>query len=165
MPTVEQIDRTVKRASHVLTVHVRSSIAEAARKMRDHDVGCLVVTSGSHVLGILTERDILSKVIARSRSPDATVVRDVMTQQVIACNRDTSITRARRLMAEYRIRHLPVIEKGVAVGMISSRDVLAHQLSEAKAKLRKQSKLLQELETEYPGITKLEKDRSGRLII
>jgi CBS domain-containing protein len=57
------------------------------------------------------------------------------------------------------------VDDGVLVGMISSRDILAHQLSAARAIVREQSKFIQELEMEYPGITSIRKDHSGRVVI
>jgi CBS domain-containing protein len=165
MPATEQIEQVVRQAGQVLWVSSQSKVIEAAQKMRDHDVGCLVVLDRGRVIGILTERDIISKVVARSRSPEATHVEEAMSRQVIVCTLDTPITKAQRIMAEHGIRHLPVVQDGAPIGMISIRDVLDHQFAAVKAIVRQQSKVLRMLEEEYPGITKLEKDRSGRVIL
>jgi len=164
--TVNQIERYAKRAGRVLTVSSRSSVSDAARMMRDHQVGSLVVVNEKgEVLGILTERDVINLVVASSRNPAGTPVQEVMTREVISCLPETTVTKAQRIMAQYGIRHLPIIEEGVAVGMISTRDVMAHQLSEAENLARRQSEILNDLESEYPGITKLRRDGSGRIVL
>ena len=165
MTTVKQIERMVRREGHVLTISTKDSVADAAKRMNENDIGSLIVmNTRSSIVGILTERDIIGKVVAQAKDPTATNVTEVMTKQVVACGLDTSVTKAQRIMAEYGIRHLPIIEEGVPVGMISSRDVLAHQLSTAEALARQQFAVLQDLEGEYPGITKLQMDNAGRVV-
>jgi len=68
-------------------------------------------------------------------------------------------------MADHNIRHLPIVESGRALGMISSRDVLAHQLATVQAVARQQSKLLHDLEHQHPGISHIVKDGFGRVVI
>jgi CBS domain-containing protein len=166
MAVVKQIERIVKREGKVLTVDATDNVATAAQRMRDNKVGCLVVLDLSgKIIGIVTERDILGKVVATCASPALTKVTAVMTPKVIACGWDTTITKAQQIMAGNGIRHLPIVDDGVLVGMISSRDILAHQLSAARAIVREQSKFIQELEMEYPGITSIRKDHSGRVVI
>lgn len=163
MPTLRQIGRTVNQTDRVLTIPAGGSVAEAARMMADKEVGCLVVLGNAgQVVGILTERDIITQVVSESEDPESTTVAEVMSTDLIYCSLDTSITKAQRIMTECRIRHLPILEEGVPVGIISSRDVLAHQLSAAQAFSRQQSMLLREIEKEHPGIIKLEADRSNR---
>ena len=68
-------------------------------------------------------------------------------------------------MAKHGIRHLPIVDDGVAVGMISSRDILAQELEASKAVIQHQSAVLKELERTHPGITKLQVSASGRIVI
>lgn len=166
MTTVKQIERAVKGEGQVLTIAAEASVVEAARKMLDNEIGSLVVRNEhGTIVGILTERDVLNQVVAKARNPAGTTVARIMTHKLISCSLGTSIEKAERIMAEFHIRHLPVVEQGVPVGMISSRDVMAHQLSAARALARQQSKVLHELESQHPGITRLQRDRAGRIIL
>lgn len=166
MSTVQSIERVVRKDGRVITVSAETDVVTAARRMHDNQVGCLVVVdSARRIIGIVTERDILSKVVAKAANPATIPVKSIMTDGVISCGMDTSIGRARRIMAQHQIRHLPIIEDGVGLGMISSRDILAHELSTTRAIARHQSKILQELELEFPGITELRRDTAGRVVI
>ncbi len=166
MTTVMQMGQARVREGRILSVLARESVAQAARKMLDHQVGSLVVVDDAGAtVGILTERDIMNQVVAKSRNPQATGVSQVMRRQLICCTPGTTLSRAQRIMAQYGIRHLPIIERGVPVGMISSRDVMAHQLSAARAVARRQSRLLKDLESQYPGISRVRKDAGGRIIL
>jgi signal-transduction protein with cAMP-binding, CBS, and nucleotidyltransferase domain len=166
MVVVEEIDRLFWKNGEVLTIRADETAAEAARKMNAHGVGCLVVVNRrNRVCGILSERDLLRKVIAVSANPAAVTAEDVMTRPVVSCALGTDIDQAEQIMAKHRIRHLPVIEDGVAVGMISSRDIMAKRLQAARAVASSQSRILQHLEGLYPGITSLQVDPTGRVII
>lgn len=165
MSTVGHIERIVKRSGRVLNIHVGDSVAAGARKMSEHQVGCLVVLDQhNNLIGILSERDIISKVVSKAKNPAATPVEEVMTSNVISCGLDMEVAKAQRIMAERGIRHLPIVEDGVPVGMISSRDVMAHELSTTRAVVRRQSRLLKDLESEHPGITHIQTDLAGRII-
>jgi signal-transduction protein with cAMP-binding, CBS, and nucleotidyltransferase domain len=166
MSTVRQIDRMVKHGGDVLTVWMGASVAAAAQKMCANEVGCLIVVDGhSKAIGVITERDVISKVVAKSLDPSGTTVAEAMTAQIISCKFDMTVQQAQQIMSEHGIRHLPIIQNGVPVGMVSSRDVMAHRLSAAEAVVKKQYRILVDLEHEYPGITQLEKDHAGRIVI
>jgi signal-transduction protein with cAMP-binding, CBS, and nucleotidyltransferase domain len=166
MATVGRIDRVVKRKGKVLTIPEQATIKDAANTMREQQVGALVVVNEKNeVVGILTERDIVVQVVASAKNPGATRVADCMTHHVVSCTLNSGISKARSLMAKHGIRHLPIVEDGVAVGMISSRDILAHELEASKAVIRQQGFVLQELERTYPGITRLKVSTSGRIVI
>jgi signal-transduction protein with cAMP-binding, CBS, and nucleotidyltransferase domain len=166
MPTVRQIDRIVKHGGDVLTVWIGASVATAAQKMCANEVGCLIVVDGhSKTIGVITERDVMSKVVAKAFEPSTTTVAEAMTTQVISCKLDTTIQQAQQIMAEHGIRHLPILQNGVPVGMVSSRDIMAYKLGAAEAVVKKQYRILVDLEQSYPGITQLEKDRTGRIVI
>ena len=134
--------------------------------MRDHNVGCLVVVDEMRrVVGILSERDLVTKVVAEMTNTFSVNVSAIMTPNVISCTMQTEIEHASRLMSRHRMRHLPIIEDGVPVGMISSRDIMAHELSATRKVVREQSHLLRDLESINPGITHLERDSAGRIVI
>jgi signal-transduction protein with cAMP-binding, CBS, and nucleotidyltransferase domain len=150
----------------VLTVEEQTTVAEAAQAMQRHQVGCLVaVDSENKIVGILTERDIINEVVARSVDPDKVPICEIMTTEVVCCDTHTTVTKAQEIMARHSIRHLPIVQGGTPVGMISIRDILAHQLSAVQAIVRRQSRVLQHLETQHPGITQLQTDRAGRIVI
>jgi CBS domain-containing protein len=166
MDKVNRVATLLKDQTQVLVVNASHSVAEAAKVMLDHHVGCLVVVdSENKVVGILTERDIVNKVVATCMDPSTTLVSEIATIPVIFCSIDTPLTQAQEMMAQNHIRHLPIVENGVAIGMISSRDVLEYQLSAVKAIIRRQSKAIRSLEDQYPGITEFQTDGAGRIVI
>lgn len=107
----------------------------------------------------------VGKVIGRSMDARRVRVADIMVRKVITCTRQTPDPQAQELMADNDIRHLPVVENGKPVAMISSRDILAHQLAQTQAIAGRQSKILNELEGKHPGISHLTRDQSGRIVI
>ncbi len=164
--SVKTIEQFLRSGSRVLTIEPDATVATAASEMRDHRVGCLiVVNSQGRVIGVVGERDIVARVVAKGLDPAEVRVRDAMTRAVHFVDRTTTLDEAGRIMARSNVRHLPIVEEGVPVGMISSRDVLLHQLATANAKARKGRRVLQELEDEHPGITRLQIDNSGRIVI
>ena len=165
MTQIKQIERCVKRDGKVLTIEEGEPLSAAARKMREHHVGSLVVMNKRRdIIGIVTERDILSAVATREQ-PGLARVSEVMTPKIFACNLRTPIEKAQRVMACNGIRHLPIIEDGLLVGMISSRDILSHQLARSQEIVQMQSQIINDLEKEHPGITDVAKDDSGRVVI
>ncbi len=128
MPTAQTIlDR---KGNDVATVEHASNVLEAAIVMNQRKIGAVVVSDGDRVVGIFTERDILNRVVAGKRSPDATRVGDVMTSPMACCRRDTPIEECRAVMTGKRIRHLRVVEEGQLYGMISSGDILANEVKD-----------------------------------
>ncbi len=132
--TVKTIEQVVKQPHKLLTIKENDTVTQAARKMSDNKVGCLVVLDTQNKFaGVITERDMLAKVMTKSISPDSLSVRDIMTADVISCTMETPIAKVEQLMAEHKIRHVPIIEDGVPIDMVSSRDIIAHQLNSNKA--------------------------------
>lgn len=140
MSTVGQMERLFKRVGKVLTISADAPVVEAAKRMTENGIGCLIVLDGPKIVGICSERDIVGELAMGEGDPAETPVRTTMTSNVISCAPDTEISKARRMMAAHGIRHLPVIVDGVAVGMVSSRDVLAYRLYEASAMLAEAKK-------------------------
>ena len=148
-----QIRRILKPKSDVVTVAADAMIVDAVDQMSRHNVGCVIVVDGEdHIAGILSERDVLMKVIAKRRDPVTTPVRRVMSTTVLHCTRETAIPEAQQTMAHHGIRHLPIVEGGAVIGMISSRDILAHQLSTVASIAHRQTRLLDRLERAFPGM-------------
>ncbi len=166
MSTVSKIERLVRKDGRVITIQESADVTSAAIGMRDNHVGALVVLSiQAKVVGIITDRDLTTKIVASGVDPAESAVRDVMAKTVIFCSPNTPIEKARKAMAQYQIRHIPIIEDGVPVGMISSRDIMAYELQETRQLAEQQTELLQVLEESHPGITDLQKDTTGRLVI
>ncbi|HEX9376427.1 MAG TPA: CBS domain-containing protein [Actinomycetota bacterium] len=114
-----------------VTDRADDTLAEAARKMWQQQTGSLVVTDGDELLGIITERDILKAVA--TGVPLDTRVSDVMTKEVVTAHPGMSLREAAAIMTEKWIRHLPVVDRGSLVGIMSQRDlagVLAGALNE-----------------------------------
>ena len=130
-----------------VTDAAQDSLAEAAARMWNAQTGSLLVMEGEHLLGIVTERDVL-RAIAHGMDPQQVPVKDLMRTDVITVGPQTTLKEAAKLMATKWIRHLPVVEGSRVVGILSQRDltgVLAealhepealHQLVEASALIR-----------------------------
>ena len=136
MSTIEEI--LMVKGPDVVVAPSETSVTQAAKLMAEAKVGSLIVKDGDAVKGIFTERDLLQRVVARGRDPEATGVSEVMSSPVEECRLadDTDMV-ADRLTSRH-IRHLAVIEEGALVGMISLRDVMA-------AKVRDQQQRIQDL--------------------
>ncbi len=101
-----------------------TTIVEAACLMNEHRIGGLaVLDQDDRIVGVFTERDMMTRVVARELNPRETRVGDVMTSPVITCAPDAMLECLRELMREKRIRHVPVVEEGRVLGMISIGDL------------------------------------------
>lgn len=117
------------KGPHVYTIGRQATVLQAALLMNEHKVGALVVTEQDKIEGMFTERDVLRRVVGEQRDPAATRVEDVMTAEVACCTPATSIEEARGSMKTRRIRHLPVVDDGRLLGLISIGDLNAHEMS------------------------------------
>jgi CBS domain-containing protein len=108
----------------VLTVAPEDTLGEVATKMVERGVGSVVVADFGRLIGVLTERDIMKAVAARTHSSDARV-REWMTADPITATADTDVEEAARTMLDNGFRHLPVVDGDRAVGIVSIRDVAA----------------------------------------
>jgi IMP dehydrogenase len=128
MPSVADIIRG--KSSPVAAVGPEDKVHSAVLVMAERRIGSVVVRSGEKVVGIFTERDVLNRVLAQDLDPKATAVRDVMSNPVACCQPATKITECKSVMTEKRLRHLPVVEEGHLVGMVSVGDILAFEAAE-----------------------------------
>jgi CBS domain-containing protein len=108
----------------VLTIEPTVTLGEAARAMRGRDVGAAIVLEDGKLVGIFTERDLL-RAIAESRHPDQHHVRAYMTPDPITLPPDHSPSEAAQIMTERKFRHIPVVEDGELLGIVSIRDLVA----------------------------------------
>lgn len=124
MATVQDI--LIVKGAHVQSVGPEATVLDAALLMNDSKIGSLMVLDGGHVAGIITERDLLQRVVAQRRDPAATLVQDVMTTELVCCRTDTELDEARGVMKNRRIRHLPVVDdERRLLGLISIGDLNA----------------------------------------
>jgi CBS domain-containing protein len=130
MPSVQNIlDR---KGTEVATVDRNKTVLEAARLMNERRIGAVVVTDRDRVVGIFTERDILTRVVALAKDPQTVAVGTVMTSPMACCRRTTRLAECKSVMAGKRIRHLPVVEEGKLFGIISSGDILASEADDQR---------------------------------
>jgi CBS domain-containing protein len=109
----------------VLTVGPNTTVAKAAKLMAQRSVGSVVIVKSKKPLGILTERDLLMKVISTDQKPSAVQVKEIMSSPIITVPPDTEITEALRIMAKNKIRRLPVVTRGNLVGIVTTTDIMA----------------------------------------
>jgi len=146
MTEASRVETMVSGDSGVLIIRAEATVLMAAKKMRRHGIGCLVVIDQEGApIGVVSERDLIEKVLATARNSQQVRVRDVMTDTIISVTTRASIMKAQTLMVKHRIRHLPVIEDGLLLGMISSRDIVGHQLDAVRNILEKQAALCRDL--------------------
>ncbi len=99
------------RIERVHTISKDSTVLEAAHLMNEHHIGSLIITDfHSNIAGIITERDILTRVVAKQLDPAVTQIHKVMTKEVIHCTPDSTLNEVRHLMTDCKVRHIPVID-------------------------------------------------------
>ena len=123
-----------ERPSEIITVNHNSSIKAAADKMFTNKVSCLIVNNeDGEFIGLVTERDIVNRVVASSMDIEKTTIAQIMSTQIISCSPNTPSSEVREIMTVNQIRHLPIIDNGSVVGILSTRDLMARQLLEDRA--------------------------------
>ena len=99
------------------------SVVEAARLMREGDIGSLPITDDEKLVGMITDRDITTRVVAEAADPKMTAVGDVYSQDLVSVEPDQELEEALRLMARHQVRRLPVVEDGRLVGIVAQADI------------------------------------------
>lgn len=123
LPTIEKLMST-----KIYSIGSEKNVRSAAEEMARNQIGSLLVTQEGNYTGIITEVDIIRKVVAKGIDPAATTVRTVMTSPLITIEADRSVLDANDLMEQKKIRHIGVTRNGKIIGMVSIRDFL-HPLS------------------------------------
>ncbi len=134
MVTIKQI--LDKKGRRCLTVSPLATIYHALELMAEHDIGALVVTDNDKVVGMFTERDYARKIALHGRSSKDTVVKDMMTTDVVVVSPDKTIDDAMQLMTEFRTRHLPVMEGDHLEGLVSIGDVVNNIIKVQKSTIQ-----------------------------
>lgn len=106
-----------------VTLKAQAPVVEAAKKMKERDIGAVIVLDGDEVCGVVTDRDLVVRVIADGRDPSGVRLHDVCSRELASVSPDDDLTRAGKLMRERAVRRLPVVENGRPVGILSMGDL------------------------------------------
>ena len=129
--------RDLIKDRRLYSVDAARTVVEAARYMMEHNIGAVPVMRAGDLVGILSERDIMNRVVAVGRTPGTTAVSEVMTANPRAVAADETIEECLFIMREFGFRHLPIVEGKELKGLVSLRDVLMHQADEIERQSRK----------------------------
>jgi CBS domain-containing protein len=108
----------------IITIDLSSSARQAAVLMDKYDIGCLIVLDNGKAVGIVTERDMLTRVLLQYKDPESTSVSEIMSAPLIRSDTDTSLSEAMKLMNERKIKRVAVVEEGTPVGLLSMTDIV-----------------------------------------
>ncbi|MFH1748277.1 MAG: CBS domain-containing protein [Planctomycetota bacterium] len=126
-------DVLAKKGTDVATISPDDSVLDAANLMNQRQIGALCVVKNEELIGVFTERDILTRIVSTRLDSATTKVADVMTTSVITCGTRGETGDCAAVMSHRRIRHLPVVDDGKLVGLISTGDLMALQADEKQA--------------------------------
>lgn len=132
-----RVVREIIKGQKLLSLSESDTVRKAARRMRDRRLGSVLITREQELVGIFTERDIVSRVVAPGRSPDKTQLGQVMTRNPDTAAPTTTAIDALRRMHDGGYRHLPVVDSGRLIGVVSRRDFYG----EEKARLDEETNL------------------------
>ena len=119
-----------KKGHAVYSISPDNSVYDALEMLEERNLGCLVVVDNGKLIGIFTERDYARKVILKGKSSKETQVSDIMTDRPIVVTPNSSIEQCMQLMTDKFIRHLPVVENGQLIGVISIGDLVRFTIEE-----------------------------------
>jgi CBS domain-containing protein len=105
------------------SIAASASVVEAARLMREEHIGSLPITEDERLVGMITDRDITTRVVAEAANPKTTSVGDVYSRHLISVEPDKDLDDALQLMARHQVRRLPVVESGRLVGIVAQADI------------------------------------------
>ncbi|MCX2707407.1 CBS domain-containing protein [Pseudomonas putida] len=137
MKTVEQILKTKSQHQTVYTIGPDDSVLDALKLLAEKNIGALPVVEGGHVVGIVSERDYARKLVLKGRSSAATPVREIMSAPVVTVEPKQKLDFCMNLMTDRHLRHLPVVDNGRLLGLLSIGDLVKETIDE-QASLIKQ---------------------------
>ena len=129
--------RDLVKGRKIYSVEATRTVLEAARYMMEHNVGAVPVLRNGELAGILSERDIMNRVVAVGRTPGTTAVSEVMTANPRAISADETIEESLFIMREFGFRHLPIVDGKDLKGLVSLRDVLMQHAADLERQARK----------------------------
>jgi len=134
--------RSLVKGQKPLVAPAKTTVREAAQLMEKHKVGAMmVVDAHGHLSGIFTERDALFRVLAAGRDPATTLLAEVLTKKPQTIAPDRPVGHALHMMFEGGFRHVPVVENGRPIGMVSARDALGPELQEFEADVKRRERI------------------------
>ncbi|MGO1071806.1 CBS domain-containing protein [Lysobacter sp. CA199] len=133
MRTVRQLLEA--KAAEVFAIGPDAPVIDAIRLMAEKRIGAVLVMEGGRLAGILSERDYARKIVLQGRSSADTPVRDIMTAQVVSVGLGDSADRCMQIVTDKRIRHLPVLEGGQVVGVVSIGDLVKAVIEDQQQEL------------------------------
>jgi len=110
-------------SSNPTTCEPQASVVDAAKVMAKEDVGPIPIVEGDRLVGLVTDRDLVMRVLAEGRDPGSTMVGEIASRDLVTVSPDDDLDRALQLMAENQVRRLPVVESDSLVGIIAQRDI------------------------------------------
>jgi CBS domain-containing protein len=113
-----------KMSDDIISVDATASVEDAARMLRRHNIGVVIVRQNKRAVGILSERDIAQRVVAAGKIPAETRVSDVMTKKIVTVDLDEGLREIHKMMRKIKFRHLPIRKGDRLIGMISNRDLM-----------------------------------------
>jgi CBS domain-containing protein len=111
----------------VVTIDADASVKKAVDLMNKNEIGCLIVTRNAKAMGIVTERDMLSRVLGMSRNPERTKISEVMTSPLVVADPGMDLEEAARLMFKMKVKKLPVVSEGNLLGLVTLTDIARFQ--------------------------------------
>lgn len=108
---------------NVITVTPNATVKSAAKLMNSHNIGCLIVVGNSKVVGIVTERDILRKIVEACKDPEKTKVNEIMSRKLLVAAPNMDVVDAAKMMLQRKIKKLPIVTNKKLVGLVSLTDI------------------------------------------
>jgi CBS domain-containing protein len=124
------------KGNMVFQIGPQQTIQDAVHTLVEHNIGSLLVVSGSQIMGIITERDILRQCAVNATVLGITLVKDIMTRDLVICRPEDSVDDAMSIMVRKHIRHLPVMDDDGIAGMISIGDIVKSQLQDSQHEIK-----------------------------
>jgi len=141
--TVREVLRV--KGNRAWSISPSATVFEAIRLMAEKNVGALLVTDGEKLVGIISERDYTRKVALKGKASKDTAVREILSDHIISVTPDNTVEECMRLMTDHRVRHLPVLEAGTIMGVISIGDLVNSIISAQRT-------TIQQLQTYISGV-------------
>jgi len=133
--------KSVIAKQKILTAVASTTVRDAARQMKQRNVSSIMVVDAGRLIGIFTERDALTRILAEGRDAKAVKLEDVMTAHPQTIDPDKPMGYALMMMFEGGFRHVPVVKDGRPVGMISARDALGPELQEFESEIERRKRI------------------------
>lgn len=135
MKTVAQIIQS-KKIREVFTIDANDTVLSALQKMADNNIGALPVTEDGKVVGVISERDYARKCVLKGRASVGTTVREIMSSPVITVNPKQGVSECLSLITDRHLRHLPVLDEGQLIGLVSIGDLVKETIAEQEQLIR-----------------------------